>query len=290
MQMRSMITRLLLFCMFLHVFIDLGIPVQQVMGAERQDSVLGADESVTSQVYSETGPSEDVGFNEPEIPNNSSGDTGGEIREDGEPFSNLLSNAGFEHHEYGEAAADGWMSYVSAGAESGISVIETGTVSGSRAQHVAGSGLGDQDVAMILQSVAVNGGRQYEVSGQFNVHSLENSKVQLYVDFYDEAGQFVGVEAAELTEPTDGYRELKFSRVTPATAAKAKVHAILRGVGGEGSGSFDVDDMRLEYANDTAAPTAPSNLYAAEVTATSVGNKRTTGLDGSDGQCRGYSL
>gem|GEM_PF-925064 len=196
--------------------------------------------------------------------------------------ANLLRNGSFELFTAGDAAGASWSSIVTPGAAGDNRVMSSPTVAGSYAQRVAGSGIEDGGVSMVRQSVPVAGGRLYTLSGQFAIESLQNAKVQLYVDFYDAADQYVGANAVEALEPGTGYQLLQVSGTTPVDATRMQVYAILRGVGGNGNGAFTVDAMTfaLETAvEDTQAPNAPMNLIASNVTETTVDLSWTAATD-----------
>ncbi|CAH1202544.1 hypothetical protein PAECIP111893_01827 [Paenibacillus plantiphilus] len=196
--------------------------------------------------------------------------------------SNLLLNGGFETYTGSGGVADNWTKSFTTGVTAAFQPVSTPVAEGSQAQQLSGSGLASGDNVKIHQIAAIEPNSPYTVSGQFKVESLTAAKVQLYVDFLDASNAIVGTARAEHSAVTSGYITLEKSGVVPASTAKAKVYAILRGTGAGGTGSFIVDDMRFIQAapsGDTQAPSAPTNLIAMETTESTVNLSWTTSAD-----------
>gem|GEM_PF-2515785 len=159
---------------------------------------------------------------------------------------NLFTNGSFEYAAAEASVADGWDKAVTAGAADDIRVVSAPAAEGGKAQQVAATGLANDGVAMVYQTVSVQGGQAYLLSGSFNIASLNDAKVQLYVDFYTADYQWVGGSVQELTEVTNGYAPLQDQLFAPAGAGLARVHAILRATGDNAAGVFYVDNMQLQ--------------------------------------------
>lgn len=195
--------------------------------------------------------------------------------------ANSLLNAGFEYYTGTAGVADNWTKSAVSGTIYTFEVTSDGVASGSYAQKITASNLANGNATMVYQNVPVAGGAPYAASGKFKVNSLSNARVQLYVDFYNTSNAFVGYAKVDHNEVTDGYISLQFNGYTPATASRARVYAILRGAGANGSGSVIVDDMRfsMEEQGDIQAPSAPTNLISTGKTDTTAGLSWTESTD-----------
>ncbi|MBW7473876.1 fibronectin type III domain-containing protein [Paenibacillus oenotherae] len=196
--------------------------------------------------------------------------------------ANLLLNGGFETYTGSSGVADNWIKSSSAGASAVFQTVSNPVAEGIQAQQMTASGMANGDSAKIQQLVTMTPSTAYTVSGQFNVASLTGAKVQLYVDFLDASNAIVGTAKVEQLDATSGYITLTKSGVTPATAAKAKVYAILRGTAAGGAGNFTVDDLRVTQApppGDTEAPSAPGSLLQTGTTETTVALSWTASTD-----------
>ncbi|MCD1258753.1 Ig-like domain-containing protein [Paenibacillus athensensis] len=160
--------------------------------------------------------------------------------------TNLFVNGSFEYGALGAGTADGWQKAITEGAADDIQVVSGPVAEGGKAQQVAATGLANGGVAMVYQTVPVQGGNAYLLKGSFNIATLNDAKVQLYVDFYTADYQWVGGSVQELTQTTNGYAQVQDQLSAPANAALAKVHAILRANGDNAGGVFYVDNMQLQ--------------------------------------------
>lgn len=154
-----------------------------------------------------------------------------------------LVNLGFETYTGNNGVADGWAKYIGAGAQDAVGVINTPVKSGSRAQKVSGSNIPNADSIMVSQLIPLESGKLFYMSAQFMIESLQNSKVQLFANFYNSANQYVGEARKEFYTTTTKYIPLEVNGAIPANATSVRIYAVLRAVGAGASGTFYVDDM-----------------------------------------------
>ncbi|PWK14309.1 fibronectin type III domain-containing protein [Tumebacillus permanentifrigoris] len=187
--------------------------------------------------------------------------------------SNLLINPSFENgtasDTTGLQVGKNWTSYVPTGAVPDLAVVTSPVYSGRYAQKVAGSGIPNGSAIDVYQSVAARANTAYTVSGMYNIESLNNAFVQLYIDFYDVDGHFIKSNSVKYgvtvpsymqltdndTEPgymlmantltTTGYVQLTRSIITPANTASFRLYAVLRASANNASGTFYVDDLSV---------------------------------------------
>ncbi|HHY44813.1 MAG TPA: hypothetical protein GX512_03780 [Firmicutes bacterium] len=190
-----------------------------------------------------------------------------------EGTTNLFKNASFEVYTGMTGVADGWASAVSSGTATFSVVTSPIRPSGSKAQKVSNSGMASAGhITDVHQDITgLYGGQPYSLSGYFNVESLNNAYVQIYVDFRDAASAWLGGNSRGHYSTTAGFIRLCISGTTPAGTARCQAHAILRATAAGGSGTFYVDDMQYEVkphptsiilANDTTtqATRSPETL------------------------------
>ena len=166
--------------------------------------------------------------------------------------SNLIENSSFETYTGTSGVADGWGRYVPDGASASFQVVQSTASGGRLAQQVSGAKLPFYAPVLVSQRFPVQAGSPYAVSGQFNVIELTEARVELYVDFYDASNQYLPtIHVIDHRHATAGsYLTLKGTGVVPAQAVAARVYAILRSEGSNGSGSFIVDSMQFHYGDD----------------------------------------
>ncbi|MBL0387830.1 hypothetical protein JJB07_14410 [Tumebacillus sp. ITR2] len=189
------------------------------------------------------------------------------------PSSNLLINPSFENGTASDTpglqVGKNWTPYIPTGASPNLAVVTSPVYSGTYAQKVSGTGIPIGSAIDIYQSVAALPNTAYTVSGMYNIESLNNAFVQLYVDFYDANGHFItsnsvkyGVTAPSYmlltdnnAEPgymlmannltTPGYVKLTNSFTTPENTASFRLYAVLRASAANASGTFYVDDLSV---------------------------------------------
>ncbi|WP_289356266.1 hypothetical protein [Paenibacillus sp. S-12] len=160
---------------------------------------------------------------------------------------NLVSNPSFQS-ELGSELADDWRKTVWS---TGKSHFETARLESNHVQKITASEMGVNDLVAVTQTIKVEKNRDFTISGLFQVEQLKGSKVQLYLDFMDAKGQYIGASITEYEYPTNGhFIVLSNSGTTPANAEKVVVHAIIRGLTNQSSGSMYVDSINLQYSSE----------------------------------------
>ncbi|MFB6367739.1 RHS repeat domain-containing protein [Paenibacillus elgii] len=157
----------------------------------------------------------------------------------------LVTNGKFEVYTQNDGVADGWGKSVWGAANPNFELIRIS--SGSRVQKVAGTGIANHGIVGVSQLVKVEPGKAVNVSGSFNVEQLINTKVQLYVDYFN-GTEFVGATVTESSSLTNGgYVPLSTNGTVPRSATHARIYALLRGVADNASGTMYVDSVGLKY-------------------------------------------
>lgn len=128
---------------------------------------------------------------------------------------NQVSNPSF-HSNLGSELADDWRKTVWS---TGKSLFETVRFENNPVQKISVSEMGVNDMVAVSQTIKVEENRDFTISGLFQVEQLKGSKVQLYLDFMDDKGQFIGANITEYEYPTQGqFIVLSNSGTTPANA------------------------------------------------------------------------
>ncbi len=168
-----------------------------------------------------------------------------------EEAPNLLSDGGFEYGFKETRNAEGsWKSRAANGAHASFSVVQSPVFSGGKAYRVSGSNIASHDYIGLKQRVQVMAGKSLKISGQFNVSSLNDSKVQLYIDFMGGPEQYLGAAISEIEAPTNGnFIKLTNEATIPAGTKFIQVYVLLRSKDGVGSGMFYVDSLDVHYTD-----------------------------------------
>ncbi|SFF40093.1 hypothetical protein SAMN04487969_1343 [Paenibacillus algorifonticola] len=119
---------------------------------------------------------------------------------------------------------------------------------GSKSQKVAGSWIPKNEFYSISQTFIVKPNLSYKVSGHINVEMLYNSKLQLYVDFYDFSGNFISSNITNAVLTNGQYMLLENQGQTPNQASFAKLHFLLRANEADAAGIFYVDKAAFYYS------------------------------------------
>lgn len=173
---------------------------------------------------------------------------GNQIRR--QPSDNLLANGGFEIYTGTTGSADGWIVY---GSGTAPSIVRSSArfSAGDISHKIADGGMPSGYFSGVYQRFKVSPNKAFAVSGQFDIVSLANAKVQLYVDFLNAQHQFIGAHITETTFVTNNrFMTVAGNGTVPANAAYAIVYALLRATGSNGSGEFYVDLMDFRYQTE----------------------------------------
>ncbi|MBH5317202.1 hypothetical protein I6N90_05185 [Paenibacillus sp. GSMTC-2017] len=161
--------------------------------------------------------------------------------------NNRLANSNFDIYDSSNALATGWVQESWGGKRVSFEKHLSGT--GTLAQKIVGNGINKNGYVGVSQGIQVQPNKAFFVSGRFNVEELTNAKVELYVDFYGQGGAHLGVNITEQTVISGANITLSNQGVIPLGTTIAKVHAIVRSIGDNGSGTFYVDAMNFSYSS-----------------------------------------
>ncbi|MCM3748340.1 hypothetical protein M3223_13365 [Paenibacillus pasadenensis] len=158
----------------------------------------------------------------------------------------ILYNPNFNKPYPSNGVAEGWDIW---NWQASQSAFETPINSeGKRVQRIQGSGINANGYVSINQSVQLAPGKPYHIKSRLKVESLNNAKVQLYIDFIGVNG-IVNAHVLDHAIVRDEYVTLSSSGVVPTDAIAAKVYIIIRSTGVNGAGSILVESMDMNYGN-----------------------------------------
>ncbi|WP_426448474.1 hypothetical protein ACP26L_28290 [Paenibacillus sp. S-38] len=176
--------------------------------------------------------------------------------------ANLISNGGFETTDKGRDVAYSWSK--AAAPNTNYKLTETSIANGGMVQRIAATGMTNWQYSGVMQDVAVIPNRPIQISGRVNVESLQNAKVQLYVDFMTVDGQYTNAPtvAAEYEHTTGGgYITISSNGVVPSNASFARVYAFIRSLGSGGGGTIYIDAVDLQYGEPNLLANAGFESY-----------------------------
>ncbi|QTH40280.1 carbohydrate binding domain-containing protein [Cohnella sp. LGH] len=168
----------------------------------------------------------------------------------GEPLvedeNNLLRNGAFEYPIGSDIAL--WTKWIDASA-TGQLVVEEST--GSRALKVEATGLAPWTRAMVSQSVAVEGGKTYLLSGDVYAAQLQNAFAELHIQYYNASNSSIGQDYVRQETATTGFAHLEKRSVAPEGAVRAQVSVRLSANGvGNSDGLLYADNIDLRETTD----------------------------------------
>ncbi|WP_169450951.1 hypothetical protein [Paenibacillus taiwanensis] len=174
---------------------------------------------------------------------------------------NLLSNSSFNGTR-GQEVADLWTRV---GWDIGMRNTYILEHDNNYVQEILSDQIGENGAAGISQVIHItpsSQSTQFKVSGSFNIIRLQDSYVQLYVDFKDDNGSFVGAYAAPYFTKTNGnaITIAEYGQV-PATATHAVVYVLIRGQKANSSGHILVDNLRFAYNEPSITADEEFDVY-----------------------------
>lgn len=113
--------------------------------------------------------------------------------------------------------------------------------------EVRGFGIPANQFVGISQTLRVIPDKSYMVTGKINISMLNQSRVQIYIDFYAMDGSFVSSSIKDTTEANGKYVLLTNEGVIPSKAVFANVYFLIRSVGESGAGVFYLDSASFNY-------------------------------------------
>ncbi|ANE45418.1 hypothetical protein SY83_02735 [Paenibacillus swuensis] len=156
-----------------------------------------------------------------------------------------LMNGSFENMSATTGFAEGWTKFIPAGVTGNVYATESPITSGTSAIRLSGENMASGNTIMAWQLLPVQGGKPYQLSGNFNLEHIQGSQAQLFINFYNSNNQIVGNTSVDVVSATNGFVALEKSGTIPLTAVQARVYAILRSGSEHGSGSVVVDDLHF---------------------------------------------
>ena len=177
--------------------------------------------------------------------------------------TNLLANPGFEL-DNGSGAPASWTCEQAYCSRS-TAVKLTGDAS-LKVDHTTGAWFG------IFQNVAASAGEAYAFEGYVNIPRNAGSDIVLKTQFLNGSGVVLAEHTAGSFNgtTTSGWTGVQGTSVAPAGTASAKVLVYIYNLNAE----LYLDDFTLSTSSggsgDTSAPTAPTNVAAPSMTASSV--------------------
>ncbi|QUL56302.1 hypothetical protein KDC22_07295 [Paenibacillus tritici] len=163
--------------------------------------------------------------------------------------SNLIANADYEKFSAASTNSEDWD--YAASYNSAFSSVPYPSLSGARAQRISVSSLPVNGYVGVFQKIKVDSGKKFHTSGALLIESLSNAKAQLYIDFVNSAGHYLGTTIIEYAKPTNGtYMTLSDTGQIPKDTAFAVVYVMIRGTGLNGSGTIYADSLDFHYTNE----------------------------------------
>jgi hypothetical protein len=160
--------------------------------------------------------------------------------------TNHLVNSDFEKYNEAAGIADGWTKHVPSGIIGQFEHSDK-AFNGQKSQYMASSGMPAGSAIMLSQKIPVESGKLFAFRGSILAEQLENAKVQLYVDFYNEANQLIEAKTQDFIAASVGFVPIQLISLTPVTAATARVYVVLRGTNTGGKGAVYVDQLEFTH-------------------------------------------
>lgn len=163
--------------------------------------------------------------------------------------TNLLKNAQFELYTGERGLADHWLFRESEGSNG---LFEVNEHLGNKEQKISATGLDEGKSVALYQEVPLKINNYFELKGLLRVSELNQAKVIVYLDFYDETGEYISGKFIERSTVTGIlYISLLSKGNVPQNAASAAVYVSIVGVNQGGAGTIYVDNL---YFNSNAEP------------------------------------
>ncbi|KAA9008439.1 DNRLRE domain-containing protein [Paenibacillus spiritus] len=199
--------------------------------------------------------------------------------------SNLLINGGFEVTETTPGADNptdpnyGWRTYTEPGSTGTYTPVDQPVDRGTKAMKLTVSGLAAWKSDFVYQTIGVNAGQPFRLSGKINKQSLNQAVAALSVEFL--AGDLTVLGSYEQTSSgvSSGYETLLKKGWIPEGTVFAKVYVKINSTGSGAAGTVFADQIKLEYEDsnqvwnpgfevtDDGAPYAWSTYTATGATA-----------------------
>jgi len=162
---------------------------------------------------------------------------------------NLVTNSGFEHSD--GTVMSGWRTIVDSSGTGQVTTVDSPAQSGDRALRIEASGLVAWSNAQATQEFAVEGGRQYRLSGDVNIEQIQDAMAELQITFRDANNQYLADHKINHKKTTAGYIHLEKFGTIPQGAVKAELHVWLVATENNGGGIIYADNIEVRYAEYT---------------------------------------
>ncbi|MCL6457000.1 MAG: carbohydrate binding domain-containing protein [Gorillibacterium sp.] len=163
--------------------------------------------------------------------------------------ANLLGNGGFEYSGGNDMSI--WSKSTDSATTGQISIVSSPVQSGSRALKIDVAGMPAWNNAQVMQETAIEGGKQYRLSGDLRGEQLRDALSDIQVVFYDESNQELARDRLRCEETTAGYIHLEKVGTIPQNAVKAQVAFMLVATADNGGGVVYADNLELVYTVET---------------------------------------
>ncbi|MFB9275272.1 hypothetical protein ACFFT4_09825, partial [Cohnella cellulosilytica] len=171
------------------------------------------------------------------------------VLNDAEEIDNLIKNGGFEK-AYGDSQYY-WDHRADAFDTGEIALVSTPVVKGARALKIEATGLASWARAQVLQSVAVEGGKAYLLSGDVYTPQLQNAFAELHIQYYNASNSSLGQDYVRQETAITGFAHLEKRSVAPEGTVRAQVSVRLSANAvGNGSGLLYADNIDLRETTD----------------------------------------
>jgi len=172
------------------------------------------------------------------------------LTQSGMAGADILQNTGFETYTTTTGIADQWVGYQPSTASGGYQVVESPVYEGLQAQRFAFGNMGMLEKSHIEQLFNIEPGAEYEVSGYFNIESLNHSYMQLMIEYFDAMGNLVDSNVTNQVQRTNGYIRFQNIKVANTKAVYCRVSVGLLATADGASGAFTVDRIALHKKRD----------------------------------------
>lgn len=160
-----------------------------------------------------------------------------------------IQNGSFERFADRNGVADDWDIYVSPESGTALFRVVGGPVAESkRSQRIDATGFDQWENAMISQYADIGPEESFKLSYQINARKLDDIRVLVLLEFYDQYDQFISSLEKDHVETTAGFASFVWEDDIPAEAAKVKIAFSLQTVVSGGTGTIYIDDVRF-YLN-----------------------------------------
>ncbi|MBJ6361567.1 carbohydrate binding domain-containing protein [Paenibacillus sp. GCM10012307] len=162
---------------------------------------------------------------------------------------NALANGSFEYEGNVRGVAESWHSYVTPGKGTGrfeLTGTSASSASGRKAQKITAAQLGKWENVIIEQTVNVQSGQQYQLTGLMNILSLKQARVLLNIEFLNANGGKVGEKQLEYKAASNGMSPISVHGQFPTGTSKVKLSIQIQSTGTNGAATIILDHFAYQ--------------------------------------------